>query len=213
MGLEQRTRRGKECPAIVDDETSLHHILSIPETLESRNAASWPFERPGSRTKIGPPAAATWERTVVILPGMLATETHPETHGGMSATKWGEQTGDRRRLKTSDRLLIERATRGFEVLQGKWKVHLIVAMARGIHRPSRLHACLPGISKKVMTDCLRGLERDGLVTRQIYAQVPVRVEYSLTPLGWTITNAIVALSEWSKHHSRDVTRARSEYGL
>jgi DNA-binding HxlR family transcriptional regulator len=144
---------------------------------------------------------------------MLATETHPKTHGGMSAANWGERTDDRRRLKTSDRLLIERATRGFEVLQGKWKVHLIVAMARGIHRPSRLHACLPGISKKVMTDCLRGLERDGLVIRQIYAQVPVRVEYSLTPLGWTITNAIVALSEWSKHHGRDVTRARSEYGL
>ena len=64
-----------------------------------------------------------------------------------------------------------------------------------------------------MTDCLRGLERDGLVTRRIYAQVPVRVEYSLTPLGWTITNAIVALSEWGKHHSGDVTRARSEYWL
>jgi DNA-binding HxlR family transcriptional regulator len=144
---------------------------------------------------------------------MLATETHPETPGGMSSAEWGERTDHRRRLKTSDRLLIDRATRGFGVLQGKWKVHLIVAMARGIHRPSRLHACLPGISKKVMTDCLRGLERDGLVTRQIYAQVPVRVEYSLTPLGWTITDAIVTLSEWSKHHSGDVTRARSEYGL
>ena len=144
---------------------------------------------------------------------MLARETHPETRGGMSAAQWGERTDDRRRLTTSDRLLIEQATRGFEVLQGKWKVHLIVALARGIHRPSRLHGCLPGLSKKVMTDCLRGLERDGLVTRRIYAQVPVRVEYSLTPLGWTITNAIVALSEWSKQHGREVTRARGEYGL
>jgi DNA-binding HxlR family transcriptional regulator len=79
--------------------------------------------------------------------------------------------------------------------------------------PSRLHACLPGISKKVMTDCLRSLERDGLVTRRIYAQVPARVEYSLTPLGWTITNAIVALSEWSEHHGSEVSRARSEYWL
>ncbi len=90
---------------------------------------------------------------------------------------------------------------------------LIVAIARGIRRPSRLHACVPGISKKVMTECLRGLERDGLVTRQIYAQVPVRVEYSLTPPGWRITEAIVALSEWSRHHSADVARARSEYWL
>ena len=141
---------------------------------------------------------------------MLASQTHPVTQRHAPA-EWADAGDDRRRLKPSDRVLIDQATRGFEVLQGKWKVPLIVAMARGIHRPSRLHACLAGISKKVMTDCLRGLERDGLVTRQIYAQVPVRVEYSLTPLGWTITNAIVALSEWSKHHSGDVSRARTEY--
>jgi DNA-binding HxlR family transcriptional regulator len=71
----------------------------------------------------------------------------------------------------------------------------------------------PAHLQEGLTDCLRGLERDGLVTRQIYAQVPERLEYSLNPLGWTITNAIVALSELSKHHSGDVTRARNEYGL
>lgn len=144
---------------------------------------------------------------------MLATETRPGTERDIAPAHWAERTDDHRRLKPSDRVLIDRATSGFEVLQGKWKVNLIVAMARGIRRPSHLHGCLPGISKKVMTECLRGLERDGLVTRQIYAEVPVRVEYSLTPLGWTITNAIEALSEWSKHHSGDVTRARSEYWL
>jgi DNA-binding HxlR family transcriptional regulator len=142
---------------------------------------------------------------------MLATETDPDMRGGIAPAAWAERADDRRRLKTGDHLLIDQATLGFEVLQGKWKVPLIVALARGIRRPSRLRTCLSGISKKVMTDCLRGLERDGLVTRQIYPQVPVRVEYSLTPLGWTITNAIVALSEWSKDHSHDVTRARSEY--
>ena len=140
---------------------------------------------------------------------MLATETHPEMQAASLPQQWAERADDRRRLKTSDRVLIDQATLGFEVLQGKWKVPLIVALARGIRRPSRLHACLSGISKKVMTDCLRGLERDGLVTRQIYAEVPVRVEYSLTALGWTITNAIVALSDWSEHHSGDVTRART----
>jgi DNA-binding HxlR family transcriptional regulator len=120
---------------------------------------------------------------------------------------------DTRRLKSSDRVLIERATRGCDVLQGKWKVHLIVAMARGVRRRSHLHNCLPGISKKVMTDCLRNLERDGLVTRRIYAQVPARVEYDLSPLGWTITELIVALSDWTDHHTADVTRARSDYRL
>ena len=62
-----------------------------------------------------------------------------------------------------------------------------------------------------MTECLRGLERDGLVTRRIFAQVPVRVEYNLTPLGWTTTDAIVALSDWAKDHGSDVTRARSDF--
>lgn len=123
------------------------------------------------------------------------------------------RTGDSRRLKTSDRELIDRAGRGLDVIQAKWKVHLIVAMARGIRRYSRLHATLPGASKKVMTDCLRNLERDGLVTREIYAQVPVRVEYSLTPLGWTLTDAIIALSDWSKQHTADVTCARNDYWL
>ncbi len=117
------------------------------------------------------------------------------------------------RLKSSDRVLIGRATRGFDVLQGKWKVHLIVTMARGVRRRSHLHACLPAVSKKVMTDCLRSLERDGLVTRRIYAQVPARVEYDLTSLGWTITDVIVAVSDWTDQHTADVARARSDYWL
>lgn len=108
-------------------------------------------------------------------------------------------------------MLIEQAVSSLEVLQGKWRLHLIVTMARGVHRRSRLHACLPEVSKKVMTECLRGLERDGLVTRRIFAQVPVRVEYNLTPLGWTTTDAIVALSDWAKDHGSDVTRARSDF--
>jgi len=108
----------------------------------------------------------------------------------------------------SDLGLIEHADRALDVLHGKWKVHLLVFMARGIHRHSRLLECLPGASKKVMTDALRALERDGLVARRIFAEVPVRVEYSLTPLGWTITEPLVALSEWGEAHRREVADAR-----
>jgi DNA-binding HxlR family transcriptional regulator len=106
--------------------------------------------------------------------------------------------------------LIERADETLDVLQGKWKVHLLVFMARGVHRHGRLLACLPGVSKKVMTDTLRALEHDGLVARQIFAEVPVRVEYSLTPLGWTLTGPLIALSEWAEAHSREVAAARSK---
>jgi DNA-binding HxlR family transcriptional regulator len=110
----------------------------------------------------------------------------------------------------SDLDLIERADETLDVLQGKWKVHLLVFMARGVHRHGRLLACLPGVSKKVMTDTLRTLEHDGVVARRIFAEVPVRVEYSLTPLGWTLTGPLVALSDWAELHSGEVAVARSK---
>ena len=107
--------------------------------------------------------------------------------------------------------LIERVETALDVLHGKWKVQLLFLMARGVRRHGRLLACLPGVSKKVMTDTLRALERDGLVMRKIYAEVPVRVEYSLTPLGWTITEPLVALSEWGEAHGKEVTAARTQF--
>jgi DNA-binding HxlR family transcriptional regulator len=110
----------------------------------------------------------------------------------------------------SDIDLIERADETLGVLHGKWKVHLLVFMARGVHRHGRLLACLPGVSKKVMTDTLRALEQDGLVARRIFAEVPVRVEYSLTPLGWTLTGPLIALSEWAEVHSTEVADARAK---
>ncbi len=108
--------------------------------------------------------------------------------------------------------MIDRVNHALELLQGKWKVHLLFFMARGIHRHSRLLDCLPGASKKVMIDTLRALERDGLVVRRIYAEVPVRVEYSLTPLGWSITEPLVSLSEWSEAHADEVLDARDSNG-
>jgi DNA-binding HxlR family transcriptional regulator len=105
--------------------------------------------------------------------------------------------------------LIERADCALDVLHGKWKVHLLVLMARGIRRHGRLLQCLPGASKKVMTDTLRALERDGLVAREIFAEVPVRVEYSLTALGWTVTEPLVALSDWGEVHAAEVAAARA----
>lgn len=110
----------------------------------------------------------------------------------------------------SDLDLIVHADETLDVLQGKWKVHLLVFMARGVHRHGRLLACLPGVSKKVMTDTLRTLEYDGLVARRIFAEVPVRVEYSLTPLGWTLTGPLIALSQWAEAHSKEVAEARSK---
>ena len=119
---------------------------------------------------------------------------------------------DGRKPTPTDFEMIERVNRALGLLQGKWKVHLVFFMARGIHRHSRLLDCLPGASKKVMIDTLRALERDGLVLRRIYPEVPVRVEYSLTELGWSITEPLVALSEWSEAHTDEVLRAQDGNG-
>jgi DNA-binding HxlR family transcriptional regulator len=115
-----------------------------------------------------------------------------------------------RRSARSDLEEIEHVEGALAVLQGKWKVHLLFFMARGVHRHSKLLECLPGASKKVMTDSLRALERDGLVIRRIYPEVPARVEYSLSPLGWTITEPLVALAEWGAAHSAEVAHAQAE---
>ena len=111
------------------------------------------------------------------------------SHAGMTVVRQSA-TPRNGRSQRLDLELIAAVDGALEVLHGKWKVHLLFVMARGVHRHSKLLECLPGVSKKVMTESLRALERDGLVAREIFAEVPVRVEYSLTPLGWTIYGSI-----------------------
>lgn len=126
-----------------------------------------------------------------------------------SVRRRSAQERARTRPQRSDLDLIAQADHTLELLHGKWKVHLLVFMARGVHRPSRLLDCLPGASKKMMIDTLRALARDGLVDRRIFAEVPARVEYSLTPLGWSLAEPLVALAEWSQTHAEHVNGAPS----
>ena len=113
-----------------------------------------------------------------------------------------------RKPPDGDLELIDNVNQALQLLHGKWKIHLLVFMARGIHRHSRLLECLPGASKKVMIDTLRALERDGLVDRRVFAEVPARVEYSLTQLGWSMTEPLMSLSDWGEVHTGDVVEAR-----
>lgn len=79
----------------------------------------------------------------------------------------------------------------------KWTVLIIGTLRDGALRYSRLHALVPGISQRMLTLTLQQLVRDGLVTRVAYAEVPPRVEYSLTPLGRSLLDAVLALSTWA----------------
>lgn len=115
------------------------------------------------------------------------------------------------RPTSEDLEMIDRTRGARDLLSSKWKVDLLYLLARGVRRYSRLHENLRGASKKMLTDSLRSLERDGLVDRHVYAEVPVRVEYSLTALGWSATQLLMALADWAEEHMPDVEEARSRY--
>jgi DNA-binding HxlR family transcriptional regulator len=114
-------------------------------------------------------------------------------------------------LTRQDLEMIERTRAARDLLSSKWKVDLMYLLARGVHRYSRLYDNLRGASKKMLTDSLRGLERDGFVERMVYAEVPVRVEYSLTALGWSATELLMALADWAEEHLTAVEQARLRY--
>ena len=93
----------------------------------------------------------------------------------------------------------------------RWTVLLLGALADGPRRFTELARRVDGISQKMLTQTLRGLERDGMVSRTVRATVPVRVDYELTELGRTLTAPIAALEAWARDHIDDVVAARARY--
>lgn len=93
----------------------------------------------------------------------------------------------------------------------KWSVLLIGVLADGTKRFSELKNAIEGISQRMLTLTLRGLERDGLVKRTVYATVPPRVEYALTSLGRTLIESVTGLAIWAQRHRREIQRARDVF--
>ena len=83
-----------------------------------------------------------------------------------------------------------------EVLNGKWKAHLIFAISENIKRPSDLHRALPEATKRVLNLQLKELEEHGVIIKIIYPQLPPKVEYSLSPLGESLLPIIDAMNHW-----------------
>ena len=111
---------------------------------------------------------------------------------------------ERRRARIEDFELIARTREALALFEAKWSVDVIILLASGMRRHARLVDNIPGISKKVLTATLRKLEQNGIVSRQVYADIPVRVEYTLTPLGWQLTEPLMALYEWAVAHEGDL---------
>ncbi|MEV6096597.1 helix-turn-helix domain-containing protein [Nocardia sp. NPDC051981] len=83
-----------------------------------------------------------------------------------------------------------------EAVGGKWKMHLMWVLAEGPQRFGQIRRLLTGVSEKVLAENLRQLEATGIVHREIHPEVPPRVEYSLTELGWELSAALRPLEEW-----------------
>ena len=93
-----------------------------------------------------------------------------------------------------------------EVVGGKWKTIILYHLNENVRRFAELKRLLPGISQKVLTQQLRELEHSGIVLRKVYAQVPPKVEYSLTEYGQTLRPVLEALSRWGAEHERRTIR-------
>jgi DNA-binding HxlR family transcriptional regulator len=97
------------------------------------------------------------------------------------------------------------------VLSSKWSVGVLLALGEGSRRYHEILGELEPISEKVLTQTLRTMERDGLITRHVHAEVPPRVEYSLTPLGATLGSPMKALGNWAIANGTRVESARERY--
>lgn len=93
----------------------------------------------------------------------------------------------------------------------KWSVMVVSTLHEGPVRFNQIRRTIGGISQRMLTRTLRNLERDGLITRTLYPEIPPRVEYELTELGRTLLPTIGALWDWAGIHHDDIVSARLQY--
>ena len=100
------------------------------------------------------------------------------------------------------------ATVTLQVIGGKWKVLVLYELFLGVKRFSELRRLLSGVTQKMLTQQLREMERDGLIHREIYPQIPPKVEYSLTPLGESLKPIVDAMCDWALKHGKKIKSAQ-----
>jgi DNA-binding HxlR family transcriptional regulator len=93
----------------------------------------------------------------------------------------------------------------------KWSMYVIDLLGQGTMRFTELHRGIDGITARMLTVTLRGLERDGIVTRTIHPVIPPRVDYALTPMGSTLLATIGQLVTWADSHLDEIDAARAAY--
>ncbi|GHE11876.1 winged helix-turn-helix transcriptional regulator [Streptomyces alanosinicus] len=96
-------------------------------------------------------------------------------------------------------------------LSDKWVSLVVAALAAGPLRYSDIGRKVAGVSPKMLTQTLRTLERDGILSRTVTPSVPVRVDYALTPLGASLAGLLTAVKDWAETHFDEVRTARERY--
>ncbi|WP_328941824.1 helix-turn-helix transcriptional regulator [Streptomyces sp. NBC_00250] len=94
-------------------------------------------------------------------------------------------------------------------IAGKWTILVVDALLEGTLRYTDLSRRIEGVSQKMLTQTLRGLEADGFLTRTVYPSIPPKVEYDLTDLGRSLAEPITALRRWTETHINEIERARA----
>ncbi len=101
------------------------------------------------------------------------------------------------------------AERALKVISGRWKVYVLYFLFESPQRLSELKRLIPDAPQKVIIQQLRDLEEHGIVQREVFAEVPPRVVYTLTKLGRSLQPLVGALCDWGKHHKAELARASS----
>ena|SRR5688572_27514176 len=155
-----------------------------------------------------------------ILATARAMQSEAKPRARSSATKVDTMRSDAAKNSARDGTRIDE-TRGdvfaplcpargvLDNLTSRWGVLAMVALLEGMHRFGELHRKVPGVSEKMLTQTLRALERDGLVLREVFPEVPPRVHYSLTPMGEEAALRLESLTDWIEDNMNRVIDSRT----
>jgi DNA-binding HxlR family transcriptional regulator len=127
------------------------------------------------------------------------------------ATKTAAQRRDQARIEYDAFLALCPTRKLLDRISDKWVCLVLAALAGGRLRYGELSRIIAGVSQKMLTQTLRSLERDGLLTRTVTPSVPVRVDYELTPLGASLQSAMHAIKQWAESNIEQVEAAREVY--
>ena len=104
-------------------------------------------------------------------------------------------------------------TATMQLIGGKWKIIILWAISNGVNRFGLLQRSIPSITKKMLTSELRALETEGLISRKVYAVVPPKVEYSITPLGASLGPVLNAMGDWGQAYALPMQLEKNEMQL